>query len=551
MPFRMAELKRSKSGAFVARKVIPENVRDEYERLYDVRWEAKFHRSADLRPQDAKAQHAEWLSLVESRIAAIRDKRRGSSRDLTEREARALAGEWYRWFVRQHEDNPGAPQAWLDRFWAAIDHLTDHADLEALHEQGLSTNPLKDWTWTQDPEVRAGARPAFAKEAKADQFLADRGMTLTPRAHDLFVDCVIDEYVKAVDTIQRRAEGDYSADAHLKELPEFSPAPQRHKTTALTPWSLFEAYVAARQPGRSTVDRWRSVFLDLEKHFKGRPASNISPDDAHAWAEGLLTKERSARTVNDIWCAAARVVFGWAVKTKKLSSNPFVGAGVTQPRKVRTRETDEFTPDEARLILKASLDYDDKRPFDAARRWVPWLCAYTGARGGEMTQLRGKDFRQQNGLWVIQITPEAGTVKTGKPRTVPLHEHLVDQGFPAFVRSKGDGPLFYDATSPSKVTKEDATNPARPRAVKTRERLAAWVRDIGITDNEVRPNHAWRHTFKRRAARAGIEVGIRDAICGHSPRAVADIYETPTVDDMARALAKFPPYETDTEPSSS
>jgi hypothetical protein len=59
----------------------------------------------------------------------------------------------------------------------------------------------------------------------------------------------------------------------------------------------------------------------------------------------------------------------------------------------------------------------------------------------------------------------------------------------------------------------------------------------------VRPTHAWRHTFKRRAARAGIEKGIRDAICGHTPRAVGDQYETPTVADMAEALKKFPRYE--------
>jgi integrase len=167
-----------------------------------------------------------------------------------------------------------------------------------------------------------------------------------------------------------------------------------------------------------------------------------------------------------------------------------------------------------------------------------------------MTQLRGKDVKQQDGLWVIQITPDAGTTKTLKPRTVPLHEHLIEQGFVTFARSKGDGPLFYDTTSPSKVTKEDPTNPARPRAVKTRERLADWVRnDVGITDKEVRPNHAWRHTFKRRAARAGIEAGIRDAICGHAPRAIADIYETPTVDDMATALAKFPRYQLETSAS--
>jgi integrase len=54
---------------------------------------------------------------------------------------------------------------------------------------------------------------------------------------------------------------------------------------------------------------------------------------------------------------------------------------------------------------------------------------YTGARAGEITQLRGKDVVKHEGVWAIQITPEAGTVKTGKPRTIPLHEHLIEQGF--------------------------------------------------------------------------------------------------------------------------
>jgi hypothetical protein len=50
--------------------------------------------------------------------------------------------------------------------------------------------------------------------------------------------------------------------------------------------------------------------------------------------------------------------------------------------------------------------------------------------------------------------------------------------------------------------KTDSPPGYRGPAVKARERLAAWVRQIGVTDNNVSPNHAWRHTFKRRAARA-------------------------------------------------
>jgi hypothetical protein len=68
----MATLTRSKSGAYSARKVIPKDVQDEYERLYGPRWEAKLSLPADTRPQDAKARFAEWLSEVETRIRAGR-----------------------------------------------------------------------------------------------------------------------------------------------------------------------------------------------------------------------------------------------------------------------------------------------------------------------------------------------------------------------------------------------------------------------------------------------------------------------------------------------
>jgi len=69
----------------------------------------------------------------------------------------------------------------------------------------------------------------------------------------------------------------------------------------------------------------------------------------------------------------------------------------------------------------------------AATRWVPWLCAYTGARVGEIVQLRKQDLRSVGGVWVLRITPGAGTVKNKEAREVVLHPHLVEQGFPEFV----------------------------------------------------------------------------------------------------------------------
>ncbi len=150
----------------------------------------------------------------------------------------------------------------------------------------------------------------------------------------------------------------------------------------------------------------------------------------------------------------------------------------------------------------------------------------------------------KDGFAVMLIRPDAGTVKGSIPRTVPIHEHVIAQGFLAYVKSRGKGPLFYRPETKKHGSDDvDPLKPKRPRAVKTRDRLAEWVRKLGVTDTEIQPNHAWRHTFKQRAARAKIEKVVRDAICGHAAQSVGDAYEKPLVEDMAKALKKFPRYE--------
>lgn len=208
---------------------------------------------------------------------------------------------------------------------------------------------------------------------------------------------------------------------------------------------------------------------------------------------------------------------------------------------MRTRER-EFNEAEAKIILKAALEVTDTRkPFPATCRWVPWLCAYSGARVGEITQLRGQHVQSAHGATVMRLTPDAGTIKAGA-RTVPIHAHVIEQGFLDYVRTRGNGPLFYDP-APKDVKPSDPTNPRRARYVKQRERLAGWVRDLGVRDKQISPNHAWRHTFKRRAARAKIEKRFRDAFCGHTTKDVGDQYETPSLEDMAEAIKQFPRYE--------
>ena len=116
------------------------------------------------------------------------------------------------------------------------------------------------------------------------------------------------------------------------------------------------------------------------------------------------------------------------------------------PKVVVLREEGKaFRPEEAKVILRAALAVSNTRDaFPRAKRWVMWLCAYSGARAGEVTQLRGVDVIPRGDFYAMRLTPEAGSIKTGNARTVPLHEHLIAQGFIDFVRAQGGGPLFHN-----------------------------------------------------------------------------------------------------------
>jgi integrase len=151
------------------------------------------------------------------------------------------------------------------------------------------------------------------------------------------------------------------------------------------------------------------------------------------------------------------------------------------------------------------------------------------------------DIQKRDHLNVMVLTPDAGTIKTSKARTVPIHRHLIEQGLLEFARSRGKGPLFYD---PAELQgSSDPTNPRRPRSVSVRQRLGDWVRKLGVADRELKPNHAWRHTFKQIADSVGISERMSDYITGHAHRTIGAKYGAPTVEHMAAALEKFPRYE--------
>ncbi len=151
----------------------------------------------------------------------------------------------------------------------------------------------------------------------------------------------------------------------------------------------------------------------------------------------------------------------------------------------------------------------------------------------EVTQLRKEDVFDENGIVVMRLTPDAGTIKSGVYRLVPLHSHILEQGFLKFVGGRPEGPLFFD---PAKRRSDHAINRQSNRLG---SKLAEWVRSLGIEG--VKPNHAWRHLFISQAPRFQMDPRTTKAITGHSSSDVHDKdYLHEYVDVKARELAKMP-----------
>lgn len=304
--------------------------------------------------------------------------------------------------------------------------------------------------------------------------------------------------------------------------------------------ALWESYSTARKEmlAPKTIRRYAPSLVSLAAYCGDRDINAITEEDIFRWAEHRRDADDIlARVVNRNDLMAVKAVFEWAMTHqggRLIRSNPATGIRLDEPRNLPTRER-KFRAGEINAILRASLDQEvcsTNPSFSRAKRWCPWMAAYTGARIAELTALCAEDIWQEHGVWVMHFN----TTKNRQPRMVPLHDHLIEQGLVQMRDTVGSGPLFYD------LSRRRKTDAATSQAEHSAKKLAKWVREIAHLDPAVDPNHGWRHTFKSRALRL-IDLRIRDHITGHAVGSIGRKYEHPEIQDIAEALAAFPRYE--------
>jgi integrase len=280
----------------------------------------------------------------------------------------------------------------------------------------------------------------------------------------------------------------------------------------------------------STIQQWHRVFDELIAFLGHADALRVNRNDVLRWKDELIARSLSPSTIRGSYIGGPRAVFNFGVGNLLVPENPFARVRLPKPVSPR-RRSKSFSDEEARTILTASLliePYGFHPHVHRLRRWATWLAAFSGARIGELCQLRKQDIGVEDGIHFFHITPTAGPIKTKKDRRIPLHPQIVQLGFIEEVNSLPEGYLFGP---------EGGGRPAADKA----KNVGVWVRSLGITDRGVHPNHGWRHRFKTICRQAGIPFEYHNAITGHAnDHGVGNAYGEFPLGALHRELTKLP-----------
>ncbi len=155
--------------------------------------------------------------------------------------------------------------------------------------------------------------------------------------------------------------------------------------------------------------------------------------------EGTFEPMKSANVNKNL--ERLKSVFLWAVQRKYIKINILDKMRVKdKAQKVQAKnQRERFSEKELSLIFNADK-YTKNKHNRTYEYWLPLLGLYTGARLGELSQLRIDDIYTESKTWLIDFNEkEDKSLKTANSiRKVPVHKTLVRLGFIKYVQQLKD-----------------------------------------------------------------------------------------------------------------
>jgi integrase len=217
-----------------------------------------------------------------------------------------------------------------------------------------------------------------------NEFLKGRDLALSGETFDAFVSAYLEAKEQAAKHLMQNAGGNYRPDPDAERFPGPEVLAQDGKIGAL---EMFDRYAAEAGLSPKTYIAWKAKISALIAFAKHDDLALLTAKKVIEWKDDLLAEKPDGskldpKTVRNGYLAALKATLNYAVQQQDLAQNVAKGVTVRVKKKKKQREKG-FTEDEAIKILRATLLPPPRNlsPENAAaRRWVPWICAYTGAR---------------------------------------------------------------------------------------------------------------------------------------------------------------------------
>ncbi len=411
-------------------------------------------------------------------------------------------------------------------------------------------------------------------EAVADRAMEARGLALVKDSNEYraFVDAIAQASIDAISVFTRRVGGELDAGPRTALVQEAKSKQAAKAKSGETILELFERWAAemlAKGVKRAdTVNQDRKVIGSFAA-FVGadRDIRSITPIEVAAYRDTLrdlppkwmskrelrhlkmrpaaakarsLDMPRTAYTTINKQLSTISPLYTWVARHPTWAGliNPCNGLFYDKVKGKNPRPT--FKTADLTKMLHSPLfkgfkaDREEHLPGDQHaddwRYWIPLTALFTGARIGEIAQLRLSDVCQEHSVWFIHIRhdeDEGLTTKNGQCRSAAVHTMLEEVGFLAFharqlKRVGGDvtQPLFAELTANARG--QISAEPSR------------WWRDyltrIEIKDPKAKGGdgfgaHSFRHTL---ADRLRVEAELLDnqiAVClGHNTKTTTSEY---------------------------
>lgn len=206
----------------------------------------------------------------------------------------------------------------------------------------------------------------------------------------------------------------------------------------------------------------------------------------------------SAKTWNDGYRAALSALFTWALREGWMDGRNPVEALRIVDDVANDERRDPFTVDQ----LNALLAGEPWSPRDLSPRgrpsfyWAPLLAIHMGFRRGEICALQVQDVEELEGHLVIHVRRSLKT--QAARRTLPVHSAVIGLGFRDFVENRrregSPGDVLFPGERPSANDKWGR---------ELGQFMAARIRSLGLAGRKL-GMHSFRHNVEDRLREAGL-----------------------------------------------